>query len=56
MNGSDGSDSKDADTGSDPAPRRAPHLGEHGRQILAELGFEAQEIQSLIDAQVVGDY
>ncbi|HCG69069.1 MAG TPA: CoA transferase [Gammaproteobacteria bacterium] len=55
-NGSDGSDSKDADTASDPAPRRAPHLGEHGRQILAELGYEAQAIQSLIDAQVVGDY
>ena len=54
--GANGSDSKDADTASDPAPRRAPHLGEHGRQILAELGFEVQAIQSLIDAQVFGDY
>jgi crotonobetainyl-CoA:carnitine CoA-transferase CaiB-like acyl-CoA transferase len=37
------------------APRRAPHLGEHGREILAELGVADAEIQRLIADRVVGD-
>lgn len=28
----------------------APHLGEHGRELLAELGFEAGEVQALLDS------
>ena len=37
------------------APRRAPHLGEHGREILAELGVAEADIQRLIADRVVGD-
>lgn len=36
-------------------PRRAPHLGEHGREVLAELGLGSAEIQRLITDRVVGD-
>jgi len=37
------------------SPRRAPHLGEHGREILAELGVAEVDIQRLIADGVVGD-
>ena len=37
------------------SPRRAPHLGEHGREILAELGVAEADIQRLITDRVVGD-
>ena len=35
------------------APRRAPGLGEHGAEILAELGFSAAEVEALQDGHVV---
>ena len=35
-------------------PSRAPRLGEHGREILAEAGFRADEIEALIAESVVG--
>jgi crotonobetainyl-CoA:carnitine CoA-transferase CaiB-like acyl-CoA transferase len=35
--------------------RRAPMLGEHNREILAELGFAAGEIRALEERGVVGD-
>ena len=31
-----------------PAPAPAAHLGEHGAQVLAELGFDAAEIATLV--------
>jgi crotonobetainyl-CoA:carnitine CoA-transferase CaiB-like acyl-CoA transferase len=34
-------------------PRRAPRLGEHGREILAEAGFAGDEIASLVAQGVV---
>ena len=36
-------------------PRRAPHLGEHGREILGELGVAEADIRQLIADRVVGD-
>ena len=36
------------------APRRAPDIGEHSREVLAEFGLEEERIQALIDAGVVG--
>jgi crotonobetainyl-CoA:carnitine CoA-transferase CaiB-like acyl-CoA transferase len=36
-----------------PAFHRAPLLGEHSREILAELGCDAQEIDALVAAGVV---
>jgi crotonobetainyl-CoA:carnitine CoA-transferase CaiB-like acyl-CoA transferase len=38
-----------------PAPpdRRAPRLGEHGRQILAELGYASSEIEHLAGIRAV---
>jgi crotonobetainyl-CoA:carnitine CoA-transferase CaiB-like acyl-CoA transferase len=36
-----------------PAGRFAPRLGEHTREILAEAGFDAAEINALIARQVV---
>lgn len=36
-----------------PAPRwRAPHLGEHTGEVLAELGLAADEVASLVDGGV----
>ena len=35
------------------APRRAPDIGEHSREVLAEFGLEEERIQALIDAGVV---
>ncbi len=35
------------------APSPAPAIGEHGRQILEELGYAADEIACLGDAKVV---
>ena len=32
---------------------RAPGLGEHSREILAEAGFSDQEVQRLVDKGVV---
>jgi len=34
----------------------APRLGEHTREILAEAGFDANEIDSWIGSRVVGDH
>ena len=33
-----------------PLPRMAPHVGEHGRQVLEELGCDAQRIDALLGA------
>ncbi|MFP5331901.1 MAG: CaiB/BaiF CoA transferase family protein [Acidimicrobiia bacterium] len=33
--------------------RPAPRLGEHGREVLAELGYDDHQIQSLVEAGVV---
>jgi crotonobetainyl-CoA:carnitine CoA-transferase CaiB-like acyl-CoA transferase len=36
--------------GAPPTPRfRAPHVGEHTRDVLAELGLGAQEVDALVD-------
>jgi crotonobetainyl-CoA:carnitine CoA-transferase CaiB-like acyl-CoA transferase len=35
------------------AGRRPPRFGEHGREILAEAGFEEAAIDSLIQAGIV---
>ncbi len=34
-------------------PRRAPDIGEHGREVLRELGYDDARIGALIDAGVV---
>ena len=34
-------------------PRRAPSLGEHGREILAELGYSSESIDALIARSVI---
>ena len=37
-----------------PSVRRpAPRIGEHGREILAEVGYEADAIDSLIDSGII---
>ena len=36
-------------------PRSAPLLGEHSREILAELGFTAEDIQTFITSGAVLD-
>jgi crotonobetainyl-CoA:carnitine CoA-transferase CaiB-like acyl-CoA transferase len=36
-----------------PVPTPAPRLGEHGRELLAELGYGADEVQRLHDLQAV---
>jgi crotonobetainyl-CoA:carnitine CoA-transferase CaiB-like acyl-CoA transferase len=35
-------------TGEAPAPGPAPHLGEHGRAVLTELGLDAAHIDALL--------
>ncbi len=41
----------------DEPPRRpAPLLGEHGREVLGELGYDAASIDELEDAGVLGRY
>jgi crotonobetainyl-CoA:carnitine CoA-transferase CaiB-like acyl-CoA transferase len=35
-------------------PQGAPRLGEHNRQILAELGYSKNEIEALRDAGAIG--
>ena len=41
--------------GTPPAdPQGAPRLGEHNRQILAELGYSEDEIDDLRDAGAIG--
>jgi crotonobetainyl-CoA:carnitine CoA-transferase CaiB-like acyl-CoA transferase len=37
-----------------PAP--APRLGEHTREILAEIGLAEQEIDALVARRVIGDH
>jgi len=34
-------------------PRHAPALGEHGREILGELGYSVEEIDALISQRVI---
>ncbi len=34
-------------------PRRAPEIGEHGRQVLGDLGYAHAEIERLIEAGIV---
>ncbi len=34
-------------------PRRAPSLGEHGREILAELGYSSESIDELVARSVI---
>ena len=36
-----------------PDPRPAPHLGEHGLELLAELGCDAAEVAELVQQGVV---
>jgi crotonobetainyl-CoA:carnitine CoA-transferase CaiB-like acyl-CoA transferase len=35
------------------SPTPAPKNGEHGREILAELGYDAQRIELLIQSRAV---
>jgi crotonobetainyl-CoA:carnitine CoA-transferase CaiB-like acyl-CoA transferase len=37
-----------------PLPSPAPRIGEHGREMLAELGFNAEEVQQLYAQSAVG--
>ena len=37
-------------------PNRAPHLGEHTLEILAQAGFSESEIDELIDQRVIGSW
>ena len=37
------------------APRPAPRLGEHTREILEELGLGGREIDALLERRIVGD-
>jgi len=39
-----------------PIHRGAPLVGQDSRDILADLGYSDEEIQSLIDAEVVGEH
>ena len=34
-------------------PRPAPVLGEHGREVLGELGFAADEVAALVEGGVL---
>ena len=34
----------------------APRLGEHTREILAEIGLGGQEIDALVERRVIGDH
>ena len=34
-------------------PRPAPVLGEHGREVLGELGFDTQDIAALVEGGVL---
>ena len=45
-----------SDEGIGAKPRRAPHLGEHSRDILGQLGLTDSEIQRLIDQRVIGEH
>ena len=41
--------------GGAPSPRwRAPRLGQHTSEVLAEIGLDRSEIQHLMDAGVAG--
>ena len=41
-----------ADFGGEPqVPRwRAPHLGEHTREVLAELGYAERDVEAMFEA------
>ena len=39
-----------------PAPRPAPHLGEHSEQVLRELGYDEAHISALKQAGAVTDW
>ena len=45
-----------ADKGMEAKPRRAPHIGEHSREVLGQLGLTESEIQHLIDQRVIGEH
>jgi crotonobetainyl-CoA:carnitine CoA-transferase CaiB-like acyl-CoA transferase len=36
-------------------PSASPVFGQHNNEILAELGYSAEEIQALLDAKAIGD-
>jgi crotonobetainyl-CoA:carnitine CoA-transferase CaiB-like acyl-CoA transferase len=40
---------------SEAGPKRAPHIGEHSREIMRELGMADSDIQLLVDQHIVGD-
>ena len=44
-----------AEFGSTPSrsPSPAPRIGEHGGEILAELGYTPEEVDRLVDAKIV---
>ena len=44
-----------ADSSNEVEPRRPPHIGEHSREIMRELGMTNRDIQSLVDQRIVGD-
>ncbi len=37
-----------------PVPKAAPHLGEHGPQVLRELGYDELRIEALLQSGVLG--
>lgn len=39
-----------------PLRRQAPSVGEHSREILAEVGIETTEIDSLVERKIIADY
>ena len=39
--------------GSGEVPRAAPLLGEHSREVLAELGFGVEDVEALVAGGVV---
>ncbi|MBL6815323.1 MAG: CoA transferase [Pseudomonadales bacterium] len=40
---------------SEAGPKRAPHIGEHSREIMREIGLADGDIQMLIDQRIVGE-
>ena len=49
-----GFSSQQSETAASLLPSRPPRLGEHGPEILAQLGMTTEEIQALIAEGVLG--